>query len=213
MQNESVTDVRTEIINAAKEVIQERGVIRAEMKDIAAKANISRATLYRYFSSKEAILFVLANRGVKLIFSATFIPEEVIVNLETGFDKVEWQVQSLVRRMFQHPEYVMFLRDFDVFYTQAYPTVQESLDYEHAIQSGSYAKEVLKNLYEGMDDGSIRMLDNPELTVKSMLNSCFAMGQRIIPREEHYILENGYGKEQVNVLARMLVGYLKNPCR
>ncbi|MCL2411788.1 MAG: TetR/AcrR family transcriptional regulator [Treponema sp.] len=50
------TERRRAILNCAKELIFEHGVERIGMEDIARKAELSKATLYLYFSGKE-ILF------------------------------------------------------------------------------------------------------------------------------------------------------------
>lgn len=209
MKQENIIDVENSIIRAARKVFVEKGIVRAEMKDIAARAGVSRATLYRHFPGKETILFHLANEGVAKIFSAVSIPEELEENFSNGMERVEWQLMSIVRTMYKFPDDVMFLRDFDVYYTQDYPTLDASTEYEKNLQGGIYSNAVMDSVYMGMNDGSIRDLDNPELTVKTILNGCFAMGQRIIPRESHYIIENGYGREQVNVHVRLLLQSLR----
>ena len=209
MKQENVLDVESSIVQAAREVFVEKGIVRSEMKDIANRAGISRATLYRHFPGKETILFRLANEGVSKIFSAVNIPEDLAATFANGMERVEWQLMALVRTMYKFPNDVMFLRDFDVYYTQDYPTLDASTEYEKNLQGGIYSNAMMDSVYMGMNDGSIRELDNPELTVKSILNGCFAMGQRIIPRESHYIIENGYGREQVNVLVRLLLQSLR----
>ena len=209
MRQENIIDVENSIIQAAREVFVEKGIVRSEMKDIAVRAGVSRATLYRHFPGKESILFVLANKGVQKIFSSIIVPEHMESSFGNGLEKVEWQLTSFVRVMYMHPDEIMFLRDFDVYYTHDYPVIAESANYEKSLQGGDHSKALLKSIYEGIADGSIRDLDNPELTVKSILNSCFGMAQRIIPRESHYIIENGYGKEQVNVLVRLLLQSLR----
>ena len=46
---------RRTILNCARELILQRGVERVNMEDIAKKAELSKATLYLYFSGKEII--------------------------------------------------------------------------------------------------------------------------------------------------------------
>jgi len=47
---------RKNILNCARELILGQGVERVNMEDIAKKAELSKATVYLYFSSKEALL-------------------------------------------------------------------------------------------------------------------------------------------------------------
>lgn len=57
------TEARHEaFLAAAKEVFQEVGFDRASMDEIAARAGSSKATLYRYFATKEALFQELISR-------------------------------------------------------------------------------------------------------------------------------------------------------
>ena len=54
--SEEQRDRRQRIIDAAFELGAERGYDAVQMRDIAATANVSLATIYRYFSSKDHLL-------------------------------------------------------------------------------------------------------------------------------------------------------------
>lgn len=49
-------DVRTRILHAARQLINEQGHETVGMEAIAATAGVSRATMYRYFASKEHVV-------------------------------------------------------------------------------------------------------------------------------------------------------------
>lgn len=49
-------DVRTRILHAARQLINEQGHESVGMEAIAATAGVSRATMYRYFASKEHVV-------------------------------------------------------------------------------------------------------------------------------------------------------------
>jgi AcrR family transcriptional regulator len=53
---DSQGDKRTRILEAAYAVCERAGVDRARMEDVAARAHVSKGTLYRYFESKEQLL-------------------------------------------------------------------------------------------------------------------------------------------------------------
>lgn len=60
------TEARREaILAAAKEVFEEVGFEQATMSDVAARDGGSKATLYRYFDSKETLLIELINRSAR----------------------------------------------------------------------------------------------------------------------------------------------------
>jgi len=60
------TEARREaLLAAAKAVFEEVGYEQATMSDIAARVGGSKATLYRYFDSKESLLMELVNRSAR----------------------------------------------------------------------------------------------------------------------------------------------------
>lgn len=58
MRSKSETKRQT-ILDAAKAVFEETGYERASMAEVAARASSSKATVYNYFESKEALFFAL----------------------------------------------------------------------------------------------------------------------------------------------------------
>lgn len=57
-------DVRTAILDATAALVEDRGALSVTMSEIAEKAGIGRATLYKYFSDVEAILIAWHERHV-----------------------------------------------------------------------------------------------------------------------------------------------------
>ena len=57
---------RREILEAAREVFFQKGVHRATMDDVAARAEVAKGTLYLYFQSKEEILAHLLLEGLSI---------------------------------------------------------------------------------------------------------------------------------------------------
>ncbi|ABC31464.1 Transcriptional regulator [Hahella chejuensis KCTC 2396] len=75
------------ILNEAAILISEVGVQGAKTSEIARRAGISLASLYRYFPNKAAIVKALAERHIKTLSS---VMEEFVseFDLEEGFDKL-----------------------------------------------------------------------------------------------------------------------------
>jgi AcrR family transcriptional regulator len=74
---------RMAILNCARELILLQGVDRVSMDDIARKAELSKATLYLYFSGKEIIFNEICEESAR-IFLSHFKPF-----LETGVSGIE----------------------------------------------------------------------------------------------------------------------------
>lgn len=77
MARTKTAERREAILAAAKEVFQEMGLDRASMDEIAVRFGGSKATIYRYFDSKEALLKELISRtahvmggGMDLLFKS-----------------------------------------------------------------------------------------------------------------------------------------------
>lgn len=59
----NVTEERTEqIIEAALKIFAEHGVEKARMEDVGSEAGLSKATLYLYFKTKDALIGVIMRR-------------------------------------------------------------------------------------------------------------------------------------------------------
>jgi len=59
------TERRKTILNCARELILSQGVEHVSMEGIAAKAELSKATVYLYFSSKEELLSEICEEGAR----------------------------------------------------------------------------------------------------------------------------------------------------
>ena len=60
-------DVRQKIMQAAADLMIEKGVKETSLKDIARKAEMSAGTLYYYYSAKEDIIYDIADNNLKEI--------------------------------------------------------------------------------------------------------------------------------------------------
>lgn len=199
------TDERILVI--ARRLFAQSGIVNIEMKDICKEMGCSRSTLYRHFASKEAILFRLTGESVKKIMEAAIIPPRM--TFESGYEAFAWQLKSQVTFMENNVDEIIFMRDFDYFYTKFIPETKEGLEFEREMTSTRGREEMLKSLLAGIQDGSIRPMNNPELTMYTMINACIAMAQRILPRETIYRNELGYGREMFETQADLLLSALK----
>lgn len=62
-----VTDRRTRILCAAQEVFAQQGFRAAEVRTIAERAGVGKATIYKFFPSKEALLLVIVEECLNYI--------------------------------------------------------------------------------------------------------------------------------------------------
>jgi AcrR family transcriptional regulator len=64
---QAISPVRQDVLWASSALFAERGYYAVRMEDIAAAADVSRATMYRHFSNKDLILAELTRRAVREI--------------------------------------------------------------------------------------------------------------------------------------------------
>lgn len=204
---EKFKETNDRILAISRRLFSQNGIANVEMKDICKEVGCSRSTLYRHFASKEAILFVLTNASVIRIMEAAIIPPRM--RFANGYEALSWQLQSQIAYMENNVNEITFMRDFDYFYTRFIPETEEGIKFEREMIQNRGRQELLKSLSAGVQDGSICPVENLELMVYTLVNSCIAMAQRILPRENIYRNEMKYGREMLEKQAELLLSALK----
>lgn len=99
---------RARILRAALEVCEQTGVTAARMEEIAARAEVSKGTLYRYFESKEDLLLATllesyeqALKRVDFAFDQASDPGSLLGRLCDGLVDVHSQVGAHARVYYQ----------------------------------------------------------------------------------------------------------------
>ncbi|HMK46961.1 MAG TPA: TetR/AcrR family transcriptional regulator [Methanocella sp.] len=75
---------RNDIIDAAEKLFFSRGFDNVSMDDIAKAISLNKATLYRYFMSKEALFFTVVLRGIRINYEML----KYAKNSGTGMDRL-----------------------------------------------------------------------------------------------------------------------------
>jgi TetR/AcrR family transcriptional regulator len=68
-ETESVTDLDRLILDTARSVFETYGVRRANIEDVAARAGVSRSTIYRRFPSKDDLFEKVVRREAEVFFT------------------------------------------------------------------------------------------------------------------------------------------------
>lgn len=109
-RRDSAEQRRGLVLDCAKELFLERGLARVTMNDILESTGVSRATLYRYFSNLDEIIFEIQKNMMGRLFygSQPFSsPLEFLVGLIRGFPA--------------NREAFRFIGMFDNHYSETYP--------------------------------------------------------------------------------------------
>jgi len=92
-----VEQTRQQIVDATVELHNERGVTRTSMQDIADRAGVALATVYRHFPSLEDLVPACGRRNMELNPPPT---EAVLEGLHTG----EEAVAAVIKALYTHYE-------------------------------------------------------------------------------------------------------------
>jgi len=98
---EQAKDTEIKILDAAKEVFQQKGLTGARMQEIADKAGINKALLHYYYRTKDKLF----EKVFELAFSV-FIPkirDTVLATNKSVFEKIEFFVENYINLLIKHP--------------------------------------------------------------------------------------------------------------
>jgi len=148
---------RREILEAAKEVFFRKGVHRATMDDVAARAEVAKGTLYLYFQSKEDILAHLLLEGLSILLDrleAAYAPKERL----PAEERIRRLAMAYLDFSRTHPDHFRLLMAFDRGRFQE--RVPAELYQEIFDQSMRSLEWVALAIRQGVEDGSFTS-DNP----------------------------------------------------
>jgi TetR/AcrR family transcriptional regulator, fatty acid metabolism regulator protein len=155
------TTRKEQILKAAEQVFARKGYHDATISDVARQANVSEATIYEYFSSKEDLLFSLpgetARRGKENL-------EQVLPFIRSYADKIRAFVYNHLSFYQNHPDYaavaLLILKTNRKFVeTEAYKDVQD------------LSRVLLQIIQEGIATGQFRSDLDPLLVRSAILGT------------------------------------------
>jgi len=150
---------RNDIVDAAEHVFFERGVASATMEDVAARAELAKATLYLYFRSKEELYAAILARGSRILHDM-FVA--AIASAADGISQVAAVGRAYIAFFDAHPDYFNAMIYFDSRNVEAggecFGECRDLGDKTMGIFVGAVEK--------GIDDGTIRSdLDAGQIAV------------------------------------------------
>ncbi len=176
------------ILNAGKELFANKGLALVNMKEVAEKAEISRATLYRYFPSKEDLAFAIE----QYFFREILLPqyrEQIAEAAGNGYQKVEFHLQLLITSFNLYPDYYKFTGAFDHYFNYRQKPAELAEEMKRIFNWGLDEDPLVGFLREGIADGSIQPHLDPHLTAKTIDQTVLSLCQRIAARKEELTLE------------------------
>jgi AcrR family transcriptional regulator len=175
------------ILEIAEAVFLEKGVNEVTMDEIAALAEMSKATLYVYYRSKDELFKEIAKKGHQLLLKKFTI---AISDAKSGADKVRKMGITFFEFAQQQPEYYRFLSFFD-------PAGPKKLQRVATLMVLDIVAYLSNCLNEGINDGSIHSDINPAITAKSLWGMASGLVQLLSVKGDIIEKETGVMEQQL----------------
>jgi len=190
------------ILEAAQDAFLQNGYHKTDMRQIAKIVGIDKRTIYRYFSSKEALAFAIWQKvlGYIMDFGAN-------AKGQTGYDRLENMLYMYMREVESKQNIIKFLGEFDNVFSGEYPHIEEAEQFVSYITTRENG--ISKLLKEGVMDKSIRDDMDVDLTASTISNIMLAISQRIVIRGEHLQIEQGFSYEMLTHSVKLMLEGIK----
>jgi len=143
------TERRRAILNCARELILVQGIERVSMDDIARRAELSKATLYLYFTGKEEIFNEICEDAARS-FMESFLP--FLQNGITGVEALKCFWNGYVDQFGNSDEIIIIFRVRNHFYPgQPFVSLQKQSKSSHV----DSILEVMKNIINQCKDEGV----------------------------------------------------------
>lgn len=197
------------ILESAFQLFAERGIEEIAMTDIAAKAEIGVASLYRYFQTKETLAIQCAEHtwlSLSRFFESIFLEAEY--KNKSGIEQLEVILSCFTKTFEESSDFFRFIYYFDSFIHRSGVTSDKLDEYESDIASTKSI--VMEAIKKGISDGSIKLDvakdQSVDMVYYTMMHSMFAMSQKLALSGQMLNESKSFsGIEQLNLLSKMLI--------
>lgn len=209
-ENEEQKDKRKELVIASSiEVFIEKGIENTKMTDIAEKAKIGVASVYRYFKTKTEIVIEAAisiwNMEIDTFYD--FFSKNDFKKLN-GLARVSKILDIFIETYLNHKEFFQFIEEFDNYVVkEKIPSERLSL-YEKNILN--LMPVMIEALELGKKDGSITLNINSEQYYMTITHTLMSLSQKLILRNTILSSDNYIeGKTQLELVKDMALTYIE----
>jgi AcrR family transcriptional regulator len=148
---------RLQIIDAAERIFFSKGFDNASMQDVADESELSKGTIYLYFSSKNELCMAIIVRSLQTIRSEFELIAQQNIK---GLDKLNQIAETFLQFTLDHPKYYRALLTFRNHSIECSETGQI---YQSSLKQNKTINDIIKEIIEsGKVDGSISEKTNAE---------------------------------------------------
>ena len=206
-----LTELKKKNINTAEEtackLFCEQGIEGVKMTDVARKAKIGVASLYRYFDTKEKLVIACAVRMWREMIER-ILPDyknEEYASLN-GYEKVCRIFKVYKKLRDEHKDFVRFVALFDSYCLNNKVEPTKLADYEQIITT---LYKYFSDAFDyGVIDGSIRSDINKKEYYLTCNHALMAVVQKLISGE--ILSQDDFaGSREIDVMTDIFLSYLK----
>lgn len=199
-------DQRTiEIVHCAKQKFLTNGISNTSMKEIAEALSITRATLYKYFSTIDELVYEIEFQALSTFEAWINQTNEIKGSAIERFEQTVDLYLSLFR---VHADDLLFTAMFDSYYGNQLLSTEAQKQLEDLIHHFDHFYQLI---LEGIEDGTMRPDIDPGLTNLTITNLLIAMMQRMVVRGQALSLEQGFTDfdDLFKDLKKMMIYYVR----
>jgi AcrR family transcriptional regulator len=181
-----------EAVMAARELFLENKIETVKMTDIAQRAQLGVASLYRYFETKEAIAIevaILLWQEIKGCYMPELLSDKFLA--KSGIEQVKGILDIYPDMLANHREFLLFVSDFDSFCLKEKIAQDKLQRYEEVIQD--FRKPYLAAIKKGKADGTVEVRQEPEILYLTVNHTMMALLEKLAKGE---ILSSDRGSKQ-----------------
>jgi AcrR family transcriptional regulator len=161
------------ILSVAERLFVEKGIEKVKLSDIANECGIMRATLYRYFSSKDEILWHIMRKNT-INFSQVLL-ERFQTSRGTTFERIKIFLDILYEKFVKDTDFYLFIDLFNSTY-QNVTSYKDSLVYNKVYKADDFRSgDTVRFLTENFHDGSVKAELDPKITAVTIIYSAISI--------------------------------------
>ena len=163
MDSIKIENPEEEILNAAKDIFQQKGMAGARMQEIADKAKINKALLHYYYRSKRLLFEAVFKNAFNLLAPQI----EKVLNDDTDlFEKIRNFTNNYVSFVIKHP----YLPNFVIQELNRNPEFIEKLK---ASENFPSTEKFKLQVITAINEGKIRTIESEQLLINIIAMNIF----------------------------------------
>lgn len=200
---EAIGRRKNDVITAAKAVFSEKSIEKATMQDIAVKAEVGVASVYRYYTTKIELVMEVA----KDYWEKELHFDEVLL-FGTGIEQTTQIINQLYQQLTKSPDMLLFMDQLDAFMIS-----NENAQYPMAAYKKMMASNIarlIQVIEKGKQDGTIRKDIQSEEAGYTCVDLFVTLAQKLVLREQVFNLKIHQGAySALEVYKEMIIKYLE----